>query len=820
MNFVRRAAASTTAARSTLSSLSHGTESIVPGSRTSYSRPPPNPHKIVAALFATAAACTTANADVAPPTYANFYSSTSPQPVPNNLQSVSINSSSSVPDSKPTSQWDNLLRNVGQADAQAIHTLSIVLGDPKSHQDLLNAGVVQSLTNALNVIRTSSDDNRSLVVNLFRVFADLSKNELSHPQFDNSQFLSLFKQYLSDAIYATIPGWGEWLGSLFSWSSSKTKIEKKEESNTVEQNADDFLLKPIELSTTPQDVNLDEGIAYHAMRCASNLSKNSALHKSLIQSDLLDPLCFALSRSKVDDLIVDNPMEEQMVDMLRCNITAVSAIAKTAPADVIARGGHKQLISFTEQSIDKVAQMYAAGGIRNLARHSVEEEKHRWRAHRELVVNGAAQALSKAMSRDSNPQTKSFAMLAFADLMSTQHPKADIIQKRLADAYDNFASLLKDKNPRVEASTFRALIVMCENTTDNAQGREIPEQLARKVAEESGQLVNGAVARGNVAALKAVRTMCHNNILSHGMVDKGLIEVLLKGSKQGKGEYWEQSIATLSVLSSQSDFVPLLVSRKVLRAVAQRPCLENDARWTASFFANIARNEDYQVDVAHGGLKTLIIAASSRNNEAMEEGIRGLYNLSLGGISKVMVCQSGALHPLIKAAGGESKKARRLAVGTIAEISEFVEQAKRFVEADVLQVLLKAERNDPSVAKFVAKCIGQLSQVAEVHGSLAKSGAAEWCMDKVMKNGGRGPDAADVMHYASFAVCNISSSPGITREVLRANGAVSVLTALTSSVMHAPVVVFCAKQALKNLKGIDKPVTIPVDPSGAHPLPA
>lgn len=665
----------------------------------------------------------------------------------------------------------------------------------------------------------------SVRVNLLRVLADLAKSNAAPPYFASANVPDVLATVLNNhppPLYGN--GWGEWIWSIFSWGSDRKRVKAKDDgtanghgSSSTEDAMIDYLS---ELSAPLQDVDLGAGISYHAIRCVSNLARNSATHDQLLEAGLLPLLCDALRKADVKHF---EAADHQLAELVLCTILAVAALAKSAPEDVVAKKGHQRLLYFMRDSQDSVAQMYAAGGIRNLARHGDGTEAN-WRVHRELVVSGLVDALREAMRTEASAQTKTFAALAFGDLMTTRHHKADIIRSRLEPAFASFASLLNEKNPGVSRAVYRTLSALFGDKEARGLSGEAtvvaPPALCKLLAESSGQIVNGAVVRGDVSALKAVRAMCNDEFLAHQMVDQGLLEVLVRGASKGKGEYWEQSIAALSILSGWEKLLPLVVPRGALRTVLVRPCLEHDGRWTAQFFANMARSDDHQVEIARSGLKILLLALGSDDEAAKREGARGLYNLCLGGVSKVMVAQGGSLGPLVKTVSASTGDSRRFALSTLVKISEGIEHAVKLIETDAISVMLNAAKEDPSVAKDVAFCICNLSQVVEMHGSLAKSGAAAWLVEMLSKNGGREADAVEVMYYAALGVCNLAYSAGITRSVLRESGAVPILTAISSPAMGSPTTVLIAKQALHNLKGMEKPGMLPVQRTGTQPLPA
>lgn len=709
------------------------------------------------------------------------------------------------------------------ADPSAVHALAILVNDADNHSSLLAAGAVDALADALRLFSGSSDPAvQPLRVNLIRVLADLAKTHDAFPYFDRAAVPELLAELIKSFPPAFSRG-----GGFFSWMLGWMGLGEKPEPRKEERGEGDvsslprgdmtdivdYLGKGLQVDDMPIP-DLDAGISYHAVRCVSNLARNSAAHHDLLKAGLLPLLLSTLRNARIEH--IGEGADQQLAEVVRCTVLAVAALGKSAPDDVTTCGGHTRLIYFTNQMEDEVTQMYAAGGIRNLTRHPTGSTE--WHVHRELVVGGVADALLTGMRKDANAQTQVFSALAFGDLMTTGHHKADLVRKRLAKVYPVFAKLIEEKNVGVARAVYKGLTAMYGDGSPRPD-LVAPADLSKLLGEHSGQLVNGPVARGDIFALRTVRAMCRDATLAQEMVSRGLLEVLVRGVNKGKGEYWEQSIAALAEVSNFEQLRSSIVSSGALRAVLQRPFLDHDARYAAKFFANMARSEDHHVEVAHAGTKVFLSALLSKDEKARNEGARGLYNLSLGGVSKIMIGQAGTLIPLVKAASS-SGDTRRFAIAALARVSEAFEHGTKLVEADFLSIALEAVKEDPKLTKDVARSICNLSQNVEVHGLLARSGAAVWLVEMMSKNGGRGEDAQDVLHFASLGICNLSYSAGITRTVLRESGAVPLLTALSTSGMTSPLVTHSARQALSNLRGSDKPAMVPVEALPKPSLPA
>ncbi|CAN8062195.1 unnamed protein product [Agarophyton chilense] len=708
----------------------------------------------------------------------------------------------------PPSQYTALLEEVSEGDARAIHTLALLVNDIHNHSQLLKANVVSALRDALFVCE--KEHQLPLRLNIVRLLADLSKQHESHEFFVKANIVSILDRIVAESAAGMREGWLDWIYRSFSFGSSKEaatqpkqvgeKSTPFDDQSTPGDAVIDYL--NIDLQTPSKPLDMQNGLAYNVTRCVANLARDTETHGSLLETSLLRNLCDMLRQLTPKVLEKD----ELQSETARHIILAVSALSKSAAQPVVQSNAHKALISFA-QCNDAIAQSYSCGGIRNLARHShAEKDEDIAKVHRELVVANVADALGHGM-KAASAQTRVFSVLAFGDLMNTPHKKADLIRRRLEPAYEAFSQLLADKNQAILRAVSRVIITIFG---EDGSKSVVPEKLAKLVAQQCGQLVNGGVARGDRAALGAVSAMCNDEIVAKEMVGKGVLEVLVLGVKKGNTDFLQQCTKALSSLSAWSDLSQLIVSRGALSAVMRRPSLEQDARHVATFFANLARNADLQVEIAHGGIKTLLIALSSKDGDARKEAARALYNLSLGGVTKVMVAQSGALLPLVRVVSTSTGDARRYAVSVLTDISSAPARATAFAEANVIGSLLKAAADDHTLSCDVARCISQLSQVAEVHGLMVKSGAIPWLVKMISRNGGRGERAGDTLLYCMIAVNNIAFSPGITREALRESGAVPLLKSLSSSGMSSPMVLMGAKQALKNIRG-EQVALLPVE---------
>lgn len=697
---------------------------------------------------------------------------------------------SPTPESSRPYQSSPILCDIARADPRATQTLLSLLADPKQHESLLQSGAVQALLDGLESVGPDASPVRLALV---RALADLAAGATSaHPALQEPSLSRALASLLSTAADAATESWSSWLRRQTGMADP-----------------------------TPSDVpDLAAGQSFHVARAAAALSRHADLHPALLADpNLLPALCRALHAHSSPPALAS----AEAADTLRSLVAAVSALAKSASSTVVSSGVHKLLLRFAGDSSDSGLQTYAAAGIRNLVRHPTEDSSERWHVHREIVVAGLPDALTKALAAPV-AQTRAFAAAAFADIMTSGHRKAHLIRARLVPAYAPFAKLLVDRDPVVSRAMSRALPVLSSPLStddDNSKAKYcITPDLAAALANASGPLINGAIGRGELPALRMVRAICVSEELARGMVDKGLMEVLIKGVDRARGPFWEECMATLAVLSESLDITKLAVERGLLRKVLARPCYEHNALQTTAFLARVARIPEHRVEIAHRALQVILSALTARENpEAVREGARALYNLSLGGVSKLMVSLRGGLIPLIRVVRSDDAKARTLAVATLAELSESIELATKLVEADAVSSLMRAVAADEGLTRDVARCLAQLSQVAEVHGALASAGVADWMADLVKRNGGKGKHAPDTMHYATLAVSNIAFSPGMARKAVQESGVSRTLVVLSASNMGSPFVVHCAKQAMRNLRGEEGVALLPSDgaPKSSEP---
>lgn len=726
----------------------------------------------------------------------------------------------SIPPSFPelsigTSSGNNsLLDKVAQADPNAVQTLSRMLADQSSHKKLLDEKVIHALLEGLLAAKKTGSPARPTQLAILRMLADLAEHNSTDDQFSDPALPNALTSILSDVVQAFSEPWMHWIQRNVSFSSSPTPLEQA----TKRQTSQDLLL----FDDKPASVDLDAGIAFHAMRCVANIARHTHLHETILSTPLLTLLCKLLS-----SIYTYNPSElstpaasHQYTQLLCFSTMSVSALAKSAPHQVVANHAHIPIIALTIQSHDSTIQAFAAGGLRNLARHPPSDLPDRWRVHREIVVSGVANALVECMQPGTPPRCKSFAIFAFTDLMTSGHHKAHIIRQRLSSVYPHFANLLKDKNPIVFRSTSKSLSAIFNDPTVEESQRMVSEQLAGQLAEQGGLFMNTTFKQHDVDATKAIGAMCSMRSIAERMIDKGLLEYLKNGLSRAQGEYWEECTAIIGRLAEWSEFRTLITKSGIMRDVLRRPCLEKDGAQTALFLANMARDEGSRVDIAHNGLRILLTSGTSKNEEAVKHAIRALYNISLEGFSRVIASQNGSINPIIKAAKSSDVEARRLAIGALAEISEAFELATTLVEADIVNVLLKAAGEDEEVHRDVARCFAQMSQVTEVHGSLAQSGAAEWMANMISKNGGKAKDSAEVMQYSTIGICNLTYSPGVTRTKLTECGVLRTLSGISTAGISAPLVMHGAKQALANIRGTEKPSMLPTEGIPKHGKPA
>lgn len=504
--------------------------------------------------------------------------------------------------------------------------------------------------------------------------------------------------------------------------------------------------------------------------------------------------------------------DEQQADTVRFAALSVAALAKTSAGTVVERRGHIALIGLLGQASDAVAQTYAAGGIRNLARHVEGDE---CRVHRELVVGGVAPALAAALTASSSPQTQIFAALALGDILTTKYRKADVIANRMVPAFEAFADLLASGNANVARVCHRVVGAVLASGGDetgmalSSEGVAKYGKLCEALAKQVAPLVRGAASRGDTAAMGAISGLCLDERSSGSIVVKGGVSLLVN-ALAAKNEYGQEAMIALARLSERPAYGTEISLRGGVKATMRRSSAgAEDCRWEAAALANMARSERDRPDIGHGGLPILMRAVNSKNALTRKEGARGLFNLSIGGVSRVLSAQGGALAPLMKIVDNDGGIARKYAVGAIAAISELFGFGAPIVELDGIAVLLRASEKDKSLSCDVARCLAQLSNHAESHIALAKAGAVEWLVNAVSS----GDTAGEFLHHAAGALCNVAYTPGPPHEALQSAGASAALTGLANG-LYAPYVCQCAKIALANLRQEVDPILQHADAFG------
>lgn len=748
--------------------------------------------------------------------------------------------------------WEALVREVGDGDLRAVQTLVAVANDADNHAALVQAGAVHALVAAYR--RGGGEADAAANLGVLRALADLARSGEAHGAFQDENVPELLAGVLADhgvAKVGALTAYVRWAGGLVGLGSSSNAVfgdlpaagtvgEKAK--NPREAALDESLgvisaqptltsslgdaqgpslILPSDISPSGTTVDLRGGVIYHATRCAANLARDTMTHDALLSAGLLLPMVAVIDAVPVRQLrpsvsLADVVGDEQRADTVRFAALAVAALAKSDAPAVVAAKGHLPLISLLGQSVDSVAQTYAAGGIRNLARHVPSDLDGTWNVHRSMVADGLAPSLSVSLAASSNPQTQVFSALAFGDIMTTRHTKAEVIAKRMRASFDSFAALLSSGNNTVARACHRAVDTVLSSEADlmgvslSPVGVHKYGPLCDALEKHVGPLVRGAASKGDPVAMGAVAALALHEKTADAIVMKGVVAVLVN-ALLSKGDYGERAMVALARLSGYGQHIAEIVLRGGLRATMSRSGANatTDRRWEANALANMARVEQNRADIGHGGLPILMRAVQSSDGDAQREGARGLFNLTIGGVSRVLSAQGGALGPLTKIADGPDELARQYAVGAIAAISELHGFGQSIVTENGIAVLLRAVRADKSLARDVARCFAQLSNHVESHDALAKDGAAEWLVKAIS----RGDAAADTLHHAAAALCNIAYTPGAPHNAMRKAGAAAALTGLSSGI-YPPFVSQCARIALANLRQEAPPVLQHADSHG------
>ena len=689
-----------------------------------------------------------------------------------------------VPESSDSGGWEKLANgDIGAALAQA-DRLRQLAADADNHQSLIATGALPALCSALErALNDESEVSTPLVARVVAILADIARTKPLTTEFSRAAPL-LVRTLVKYPMFEVV-GWSEWVASKVGLSGSTT-------TKTTSVNSD----------VTP--VDLRPGIAHDTMRCIANLARDSAAHPSLLTCDALDIAVSTLKNFSVKRFMtaVENH-DTIVVDTMRNSALTIAALAKTAGPRVVKLGAHKLLIEYAGCEVDSVAQMYAAAGIRNLSRHPPDDTKDRWRVHREVVVAGAPNALAMALKQNADAQAQMFAILSIGDLITSGHHRAHLIRRYLKPVYEPLIALAVGGNDAVARAACRVISVTFENGLQN-------EHLNNMLIQSVGRLVQGPVARGDVAAMRTLARIAEDPEVAMALVTGGAIETLRTAVQRGRGPYFEEATRAIAKLLIHENVRSAVAEKGALQAALKRPCVERDGFWTAMLCANAAKDEQLRPTVAHGALAVLVRTAEVRDVAVRREAVRALHNLAIGGPSRVMVAQADAASSLVSAVKCEDLITKRAAVGALAGISESFEYAPALVAAGAIDAVIKVaeECNDDHVLRDAARLLAHLAGNEAVHPALAEQ-AVPWLGDMLKKGG-------PAHYYAAIALCNITFSDGAGRAALKTHGVTQTLNALTVS-QFGMLEKQAALTALANLSG-ETPTMLPIEPRPMDPL--
>ncbi len=670
-----------------------------------------------------------------------------------------------------SSGWGKLAHgDLGAALASA-DRLRALAADADNHRSLISTGALFALCEALErALADESGASAPLAARAVAALADIARTTPAAKDFNRAAPLLVRTLAKYPAVEAT--SWTEWIG------------------------------KQVGLGTTSADtgvaLDLRPGIAHDTMRCLANLARDSAAHASLLTCEALDVAATTLRRVSVKKFeLAMQQHDTVMVDTVRSAALAVAALAKSAGARVVKLGTHKSLVEYASCGVDSVAQTYAAAGLRNLARHPPEDTPDGWRVHREVVVAGAPKALASTLAPNADSQAQMFAILTIGDLVTSGHHRAHLIRRYLAPVYKPMMELAVGGNDAVARAACRVVSVAYENELQN-------DEMSAALIDVVGQLVQGPVARGDVAAMRALARVAVDKQVADALVAGGAVETLRTAVQRGRGPYFEEATRAMAKLVEHENIRAVVADKGALQAALKRPCMEHDGMWTATLCANAARDEELRPIVAHGALAVLVRTAGVRDVRARREAMRALHNLAIGGPARVMVAQADAAATLVSAAKCDDAVTRRAAVGALAGIAESYEYAPALVAAGTIDTVISAAResDDEDVIRDAARTLAQLTGNEAVHPALAEH-AVPWLGEMLKKSG-------PAHYYAAIALCNLTYSEGVGRAALKTHGVTSTLNVLAASHFgHAETQ--AAKQALSNLAG-ETPAMVPIEP--------
>ncbi|KAK4534551.1 hypothetical protein CDCA_CDCA02G0576 [Cyanidium caldarium] len=192
---------------------------------------------------------------------------------------------------------------------------------------------------------------------------------------------------------------------------------------------------------------------------------------------------------------------------------------------------------------------------------------------------------------------------------------------------------------------------------------------------------------------------------------------------------------------------------------------------------------------------------------------RAVFNVSLGGLARVMASQADGVEAAVVLAADVDAAVRRYALRALSLFAEQLENTARIAKAGgvaVLATALAQRRTDPEAARAALLAAAELTNNFELHDPLIASGAGTWFAQYATQT-----SDIESQQYALAALCNLSTTPN-GRAALRAQGVQRTLSGLAMSAMAPPELAMLANMVVANIVREEQnvmqavPFTLPV----------
>mmetsp|Transcript_6506 Transcript_6506/g.19756 ORF Transcript_6506/g.19756 Transcript_6506/m.19756 type:complete len:748 (-) Transcript_6506:305-2548(-) len=672
---------------------------------------------------------------------------------------------------RPSTQ-DELAARLSQCDAEAIRTLEDTLESNDNLPQIARSNIPSALTQALQEVLKREDRDLRTVERLLRIIASVSEKQAA---------VTIFVQAgLADLLYKqlTSVGWRYTPKSMFSFFKRIF--------------TDSSFLEQTDAEATPHGKNTTE----LCMKIFANLARHSKSFRDLIDEDTVRLFIQIVNMTQSD--------------FTRRNaVLALACFASTSDEFFAESLATKILITRSADDADPEMQWFAAGGVRNMLKHSS--------SHRMAVIAGVIPALIKTMQCHKNPKAQALAASAVADLATSSYARAEVIRTRMLDQniFLELGNLLKSSNESVIRSTCKAIDEILngapkgegsfQKIVSQFDAADVPYKVTRYATMKSAPVAT--------AATSALYTMAGIDGMSDKMLEAGASKIIIASCNSLDPGIQARALDALACLSEREHRQDFLVRGAVLKMILSlRSTNPMITRPLVTTIANFSRQEKLRPEIAHeGGLPLLnaMVLSGNIDIETKREALRAFYNLSVHGLSRVMVVQYGSLRPIVTSLKSDDKVVQSFAVRTLSNLLESLEYSLKAFEYGALDSLLTLAKEGGEVGRRAVLCIGEFTNLQELHREIVRKGGVEIFADVIKQ--GRDSEA---MSYAILALCNLAATPD-ARDRIKDSGAVGFLSSVAHANTYTPEMAAVAQAGLANLQKGEKTMThvLPAAPS-------